>query len=319
LRFIVLKETALASTTSPYEGLQDTAFWRSGVQQSDPEAMLGIYSKRFEIKATDRVVTAGSCFAQHIARQLRERGFTVLDAEPPPGGLSEEAAKSFGFKLYSARYGNIYTTRQLLQLVQESMGRFTPADAVWEKDGRFFDAMRPSVEPEGLDSPEEVRAHREQHLRAVRRLWRECDILVFTLGLTEAWMDRESGTVYPTAPGTIAGRYDPERHVFRNLTFNDIRTDFVQVRRFLKRVNPEMRFLLTVSPVPLTATAAGGGTCCNPRSIRRRFCGRWRGSSMTSSTMSTISRPTRSSPTRLRSPASSSRTCGACILPASPR
>ena len=242
---------------SPYEGLPAAAFWRNGVQHADPRAMFDIYSKRFSISPTDRVMTAGSCFAQHIARHLQASGFTVLDAEPPPEEMPSEVARAFGYKLYSARYGNIYTARQLYQLLAETLGHFKPANPVWEKHGRFFDAMRPSVEPEGLDSPEEVLMHRAEHLRAVRWLVGACDVVVFTLGLTEAWMHRESGTVYPTAPGTLAGSHDPELYEFKNFTFDEVRTDFLKFRTVMKRFNPSLRFLLTVSPVPLTATAAG--------------------------------------------------------------
>jgi hypothetical protein len=219
--------------------------------------MAGIYQKKFDILPTDRIATAGSCFAQHIARHMRESGFTVVDAERAPGALSPAVAKSFGFQLYSARYGNIYTARQLQQLFYEALGKFVPADMVWEKDGRFFDAMRPGVEPEGLDSPEEVMAHRKEHLKAVHTMLRGIDLLVFTFGLTEAWIDAPSGTVYPTAPGTIAGVFDPERHVFKNFSYPEIYADFTQVRQLLKRINPNMKFLVTVSPVPLTATASG--------------------------------------------------------------
>lgn len=43
-------------------------------------------------------------------------------------------------------------------------GRFEPKDWIWERDGRFFDALRPGVEPGELDSAAVVRAHRAQHL-----------------------------------------------------------------------------------------------------------------------------------------------------------
>jgi hypothetical protein len=241
----------------PYDDLPPGAFWRTGVQQSDPAAMPGIYQKKFDIAPTDRIATAGSCFAQHIARHMKESGFTVVDVERPPIALSPAVAKSFGFELYSARYGNIYTARQLLQLFQEAIGKFAPADVVWEKDGRFYDAMRPGVEPEGLDAPEEVLAHRKEHLKAVFTMLRGVDLLVFTFGLTEAWIDAPSGTVYPTAPGTIAGAFDLARHVFKNFSYPEIYADFVAVRHMLKRVNANMKFLVTVSPVPLTATASG--------------------------------------------------------------
>jgi hypothetical protein len=67
---------------------------------------------------------------------------------------------------------------------------------------------------------------------------------------------RASGTVYPTAPGTVAGSYDPELHAFKNFDFQEVYDDFLAFRALLKEINPNVRFLLTVSPVPLTATAA---------------------------------------------------------------
>ncbi len=204
-----------------------------------------------------RIATAGSCFAQHIGRHLKLRGVRVIDTEPAPPGLTGEAATAFGYEMYSARYGNIYTVRQLLQLVSEAVGTFTPAEVVWERDGRYFDALRPGVEPEGLDSPEEVLAHRREHLERVRLAFTQSNLLVFTLGLTEAWVHRESGTVFPTAPGTIAGQYDANRYVFKNFSVEEIVADFTQLRRIMRGLNKKIRFLLTVSPVPLTATASG--------------------------------------------------------------
>jgi hypothetical protein len=81
------------------------------------------------------------------------------------------------------------------------------------------------------------------------------DVFIFTLGLTEAWVHKTTGRVYPTAPGTIAGSYDPAIHEFRNFGFEEIRDDFVDFHRLIRRWNPEVRIILTVSPVPLTATA----------------------------------------------------------------
>src|SRR5687767_3725145 len=101
---------------SPYQGRPLRSFWRSGVAEADPLASKDLYRKKFEIRPNDRIATAGSCFAQHIARNLRTQGFSVIDAEPPPPNMSPETAQSFGYGLYSARYGNIYTARQLAQL-----------------------------------------------------------------------------------------------------------------------------------------------------------------------------------------------------------
>lgn len=249
------ERTSMSKQLSPYTGLPPDRFWKSGVSEQVPTEVKDIYRKKFAIKATDRVVTAGSCFAQHISRQLKLRGFNVQNVEPAPPGMTVADANQFGYGLYSARYGNIYHVRQLLQLALEAAGENRPADAVWEKDGRYYDALRPSVEPEGHASADEVRRHRQDHLARVRKLFGNVDVFVFTFGLTEAWVHQESGTVYPVAPGTIAGSYDPAVHAFRNFGFNDIHSDFVQFRALLRRIHPQVRFLVTVSPVPLTATA----------------------------------------------------------------
>lgn len=241
----------------PYQKLADRAFWKTGVVDQHALNPSDIYTKKFEIAADDKVATAGSCFAQHISRHLRGSGYTVLDVEPAPQIVPAEIARKYGYHLYSARYGNIYTTRQLLQLTKESLGQFSPHDIVWEKDGRFFDALRPSVEPNGLSSADEVKRHRQQHLNRVAKLLKETDIFVFTLGLTETWEHKDSGTVYPTAPGVIAGSFNGDKVRFKNLTFHETLADFEEFRAIMHTLNPKMRFLVTVSPVPLTATASG--------------------------------------------------------------
>src|SRR5271155_120350 len=128
------------------------------------------------------------------------------------------------------------------------MGSFTPANPVWQKEQRYFDALRPSVEPTGLEAPEMVLAHRKQHLGRVRKVFQKATVMVFTFGLTEAWIDKETGTVYPTAPGTIAGAFNPDVFAFKNFNYAEVLADFERFRLIMKKFNPEMRFLLTVSP-----------------------------------------------------------------------
>jgi GSCFA family len=246
-----------APNRSPYENLPKSRFWRTGVGETSPQSVTDLYKRKFEIGKETPIATAGSCFAQHIGGRLNHHGFKVLDLEPAPPLLLPESAKQFGYGIYSARYGNIYLMRQLLQLTKEALGKWSPTDIVWTKNGNFFDALRPGIEPEGLDSVEEVLAHRKKHLAVVRQLLSEMQVFVFTFGLTEGWVHRQSQTVYPTAPGTIAGAFDPTVHEFKNFTFAEIMADFLAFRELVRAINPDIRFLLTISPVPLTATASG--------------------------------------------------------------
>jgi hypothetical protein len=87
-------------------------------------------------------------------------------------------------------------------------------------------------------------------------MFESLDIFVFTLGLTECWLSTLDGAAYPVAPGTAGGVYDPARHHFHNFNVDEIVNDMSTFLNKLALVNPSARMILTVSPVPLVATAA---------------------------------------------------------------
>jgi hypothetical protein len=135
--------------TSPYESLPDHRFWRRGVARVEPFLLDPVVEAGFKIAPADKVATAGSCFAQQIARSLRDGGLNYHVAERPDDGMSEAEARRRNFGVFSARTGNIYTARQLVQLFHEAFGRRRPAETAWRRgDGRFVDAFRPRIEPD---------------------------------------------------------------------------------------------------------------------------------------------------------------------------
>lgn len=243
--------------TGPYDHLPPTAFWRSGVAQVPPDALQDIYRPMFAITATTAIATAGSCFAQHIGRVLRSAGVNVVDAEPAPAGMPADVALRFGYGLYAARYGNVYTTRQFVQLLQDAETGHLRDAAIWQNGLRYCDGLRPTMEPAGLDSVGELRALRHDHLVRVKAAVQSSDVFVFTAGLTETWADRACGTVYPVCPGVIAGQFYAAQHMLVQLDYGDILGDLEQALRALRRMAPGLRMIVTVSPVPLTATASG--------------------------------------------------------------
>lgn len=250
--------SAKISGASPYADLPGSAFWRTAVAEGNPFVSDDIYCPDWQLTPDTPVMTIGSCFAQHIGSSLKAAGFNVLDCEPGPRATPAEVLTRFGYGQYSARYGNVYTLRQTRQLLEEVTDVFVPQDAVWEKNNRFFDALRPAVEPEGLPSVGDVLAMRQQHLSAVAKAISSAEVVVLTLGLTERWEHIESGTTYPTAPGTIAGSFDPEAYQLVNDDYAAILDDFRAIHALVSEANPEMRWIITVSPVPLTATGTGG-------------------------------------------------------------
>jgi len=242
----------------PYRSLPDSAFWRRSVV-AEGAAVDPVAGGFLAIARNDKVATAGSCFAQHVARHLAASGFNYLVTESAHPIVPEAAARAAGYGVYSARYGNIYTTLQLVQLFDRAYGRFEPVEDVWAApDGKgVVDPFRPTIQPGGFASEAEMRADRAQHLHRVREMFETLDILVFTLGLTEAWISAIDGAAFPLCPGVAGGQFDPDRHLFRNLRVAEVREQIGAFADRLRSVNPAARIVLTVSPVPLAATASG--------------------------------------------------------------
>jgi hypothetical protein len=242
----------------PYAGLPDRAFWKQAVAQVPVQHMDPVGQVPFRISRSDRVATAGSCFAQHISKRIRSAGFQFLVTEQPPEGEPGDGGAR-GFYDFSARYGNLYTARQLVQLFDRAFGYFSPLESYWTLPrGRFCDPFRPRIEPDGFASVEALLADRQRHLAAVKDMFLRLDVLVFTLGLTECWISRLDGAAFPLAPGVAGGEFDSSRHEFVNFSVDDVVSDLRAFIRKLRLVNPGARLLLTVSPVPLAATYEPG-------------------------------------------------------------
>ncbi len=240
----------------PYTNVPARAHWRRSISRVPYAEVDPVGTPRFSIGRDDKVATAGSCFAQHIARHLKSGGFCYYVAEDAHPIFSPYYAEMFNFGLFSARYGNIYTSRQLVQLFERAHGQFVPDEEAWlEPDGSYVDPFRPTCNPGGFASLAELRGDRDQHLAAVRTMFHELDVFVFTLGLTECWRARSDGATYPVCPGTAGGTFDGAKYEFVNLTAEDVIADLRKFLGYLASVNPSARVVLTVSPVPLVATA----------------------------------------------------------------
>lgn len=236
----------------PYKSLPDSAFWSRSV--SNNFATSHVAGNEFiQLKSSDKVTSAGSCFASNMIPYIEAAGLKYLRTEKLPSLLAD-LGENLGYANFSAAYGNIYTPRQLLQLYLRTLGEFNPTEDRWYVDNQVIDPFRPGLKfPASSD--DEFDFLKKSHFYAIREAFETANVFVFTFGLTESWVSVNDGSTYPACPGTISGTFDEKKYKFVNFEINEIVNDMSLFIEKLRSRNPKIRFILSVSPVPLVATA----------------------------------------------------------------
>lgn len=241
----------------PYQTLSDRAFWRTAVADKSIFELESIWTPKTRLIRDSAISTFGSCFSQRIGQALRRGGYNWLTTETAPHGMSAASARTFNYDVFTCRTGNIYTTSMLCQWASWAAGDALSPEEYWTSDGRFLDPLRPTIEPTGFLSLEEMRRSRVAAIAAFRTAIETSDVLIFTLGLTEHWRNRASRLEYQLCPGTNGGTFAPDLHEFENHTYDSARSNLVAAIETMRRLNENLSFILTVSPVPITATLSG--------------------------------------------------------------
>lgn len=240
--------------SNPYFGLPHRALWSRGVARRY-DASTVVTSDAPLLRTGDRVASMGSCFASNIVPHIEAAGVTYLRMEEPPSQVAM-LPENLGYRNFSAAYGNVYTARQMRQLIERCTSTFRPEEDRWHEPDKVIDPFRPGLAyPAATDVEFDVIT--TAHLAATREAFATADVVVLTLGLTEGWESTLDGAVFPTCPGTVAGTFDQSRHRFRNFTVAEVVDDLSATIDGILAINARTRFIVTVSPVPLVATASG--------------------------------------------------------------
>lgn len=198
----------------------------------------------------DTIFTIGSCFARNVERSLDEIGFKVSSLVGP----EETAIKG------KSDYLNRYNTFSILHELRNAAGLSDQSgDSGFAKtsDGRYTDLhSHPIIEPTNLDF---VRSAREFLTSYFARAF-TADVVTITLGLIECWYDKETGKYLNFAPifGS-SGQNTPllsdnGRFCFRVLSYEENMENLEAIHDLLVEKNPNVKIIVTVSPVRLSAT-----------------------------------------------------------------
>ena len=238
---------------NPYSEIPDYCFWSRAVSRL-PIGAIDPVTQDNIIFPEDNVATIGSCFAQHIAQHLKKCGLKYMLTENPPQNLTANEAVKSGYGMFTARFGNVYTVRQASQLFDRAYGELQPCDIFWRKGDSLVDPFRPLIEPDGFKDIESLLESRYVHFSAVRNMFEGANWLIFTLGLTESWVSKVDGSIFPLAPGISGGEYDANRYDFINFDIQETIDDLNKLIIKIRNLNKNIKIMLTVSPVPLIAT-----------------------------------------------------------------
>ncbi|KRE13474.1 hypothetical protein ASE63_18550 [Bosea sp. Root381] len=218
------------------------------------------HKPKFAIDPSWPIFTMGSCFARSVENVLMSRGLPLVlkghgapaedfdswsDATQRGGGAAAGELSRGALNKYSVRSMNHELKRVLLNESYPDEGMVELAPDQW------FD---PHASGLRLLPRERAFANRERLAAASARI-KDARICFFTLGLTETWLDSQTGLAMNVHPGVNWLARMPERFRFVDYGYDATLTDMLEIIELIRtHCRADMRFIVTVSPVPLGAT-----------------------------------------------------------------
>ena len=205
----------------------------------------------FTLRPGSSAFTIGSCFARNIEIALRDKGMRIptLDMQLPERELMKGTRLRTGILNKYTPFSMLNEIEQLAR--DDDGGRFlieTGEDAWWDGQLHSYETV---TRERGL-----------QRRRRIRRLYAEaiaeCEVVIVTLGLIEAWWD-EAEQLYlnEAVPRHLVDLY-PGRFFFETLSVEKTVDAVQRLVAMLHALNPAQKMLLTVSPVPFQRSFSGG-------------------------------------------------------------
>ncbi len=198
------------------------------------------------IDKSARLVGMGCCFVQHMIKFLLAFGYTRHVVEQP--------LENYAF--FSARYDFQHSPSQAAQLLKAAYGQIEIPDhaGIWRhKGGGWIDALRPGASPV-LPDIQSVKEKRVEHFACVRRSIEEAECLLLSFSGIESLASRSTGILYPVSTGN--SDLEPTLHdiAAKTETVSSSFTATKELIAIIKRVNPKVKIITAISPMPICFT-----------------------------------------------------------------
>ncbi|MBK4995963.1 GSCFA family protein [Pseudomonas sp. S37] len=203
----------------------------------------------FSINKSSNVFTMGSCFAREVDKALVSSGFNVISRST---NLSKAVERSGADESLYNKY-TIHSIVNELRWALDPEHPYDPSLALVQisEDNWTDPQLGGSAFASSYESMCEFRA---SYCDSIARA-KDADVIIITLGLVEAWYDKKSKLYLNLAPHPRALKNSPERFEMRVLDYNEIVSELQEFYAITQRFcKPDVKILITVSPVPLLAT-----------------------------------------------------------------
>jgi len=204
---------------------------------------------RFSLSAEGYYFMIGSCFARGLESVLAGNGFTVRSVSKEFDRFNHSGV---GTPLGAT---NRYNTGAILNEFRWALDPASPfpEQAVVDIDGEL--SFDPHMNPTLKLADRATTLERRNIYTGVMRQVATADVIIITLGLVEVWYDTRVGVVTNVTPDPRVVRQDPERFVFRRLTYVENLDNLEAVHALLAEFGKAgHKIIVTVSPVPLMTT-----------------------------------------------------------------
>jgi hypothetical protein len=216
------------------------------------------FVKKFPIiNHSTPIGSAGSCFAMEIAEYLKSKKYNYVVTEKNESSC--------------AAWGTLFNTPSFRQLIEVVFNVRQRPKLLWENEGEhgleYWDPFREGVT---YKTVKEYEVGIESHIKAAREALTQAKVFIITVGLNEVWKLAYDDSVLSRYPRNLAPHLiynqvlSVEENIFELQKMLDIWTQY----------NPELKIIITVSPIPLHATFRGDThhvvtATCHSKSVLR--------------------------------------------------
>jgi hypothetical protein len=223
-----------------------------------------------QIDKSTKIVSMGSCFAREIKDWLLRNDFNyLLEEQKKDVWLSRQMYPGDGGKKpsehASVAWERVYNTMTFHQIMKYSFLKAEEIDGeintrLYETVGHIGskkERITADLKRTRMTYPNIEVAKRDlhDHIQKSNQVLMDAEVVIFTLGFTEVWHSEERDMTLPIYPlGSGRGYYPPEDFTFKASSFEENYESVKSGIRILKENNPDVKIILTVSPVHLNMT-----------------------------------------------------------------